>query len=277
MQSFITKLPHMYYLNEKLVRAVSRLWGMTRKEFSAFALDSAQLYAQRMAVTHWSRLTVNDIVKIANATHIPICHFFVQSEEGYVPSKKEDIVFKGKWQEISINIPFIEYVYKHDDEYSRAAIKKCTGVTKVAFYNWFRGNCNMKAQQACDFCNHFHCDIKNIVNDPNEVSGEGPTGNHFGCDIKSIINDPNEVPEEYPAKRKKSQVPTIAERRPLVKSIHFTDDDNYMIEYHKLQLLRAGVSRKDVNAENVIYFFFQHCIKHFQNGIPVEEFCNSIY
>lgn len=81
-----------------------------------------------------------------------------------------------------------------------------------------------------------------------------------------------------PAKRgrKKTKAATIAERRPLQKSIHFTDADNIEIENHKLQLIRAGVPRQDVNAENIIYFFFRHCIKHFKDGIPVEEFSNSI-
>lgn len=81
-----------------------------------------------------------------------------------------------------------------------------------------------------------------------------------------------------PAKhgRKKTKAATIAERRPLQKSIHFTDADNIEIENHKLQLIRAGVPRQDVNAENIIYFFFRHCIEHFKDGIPVEEFTNSI-
>lgn len=81
-----------------------------------------------------------------------------------------------------------------------------------------------------------------------------------------------------PAKRgrKKTKAATIAERRPLQKSIHFTDADNIEIENHKLQLIRAGVPRQDVNAENIIYFFFRHCIEHFKDGIPVEEFSNSI-
>lgn len=76
--------------------------------------------------------------------------------------------------------------------------------------------------------------------------------------------------------RKKTKAATIAERRPLQKSIHFTDADNIEIEHHKLQLIRAGVPRQDVNAENIIYFFFRHCIEHFKDGIPVEEFVNSI-
>lgn len=76
--------------------------------------------------------------------------------------------------------------------------------------------------------------------------------------------------------RKKSKAATIAERRPLQKSIHFTDADNIEIEHHKLQLIRAGVPRQDVNAENIIYFFFRHCIEHFKDGIPVEEFNNFI-
>lgn len=81
-----------------------------------------------------------------------------------------------------------------------------------------------------------------------------------------------------PAKRgrKKTKAATIAERRPLQKSIHFTDADNIEIENHKLQLIRAGVPRQDVNAENIIYFFFRHCIEHFKDGIPVEEFSNTI-
>ena len=81
-----------------------------------------------------------------------------------------------------------------------------------------------------------------------------------------------------PAKRgrKKTKAATIAERRPLQKSIHFTDADNIEIENHKLQLIRAGVPRQDVNAENIIYFFFRHCIEHFKDGIPVEEFINTI-
>lgn len=81
-----------------------------------------------------------------------------------------------------------------------------------------------------------------------------------------------------PAKRgrKKTKAATIAERRPLQKSIHFTDADNIEIENHKLQLIRAGVPRQDVNAENIIYFFFRQCIEHFKDGIPVEEFSNSI-
>lgn len=81
-----------------------------------------------------------------------------------------------------------------------------------------------------------------------------------------------------PAKRgrKKTKAATIAERRPLQKSIHFTDADNIEIEHHKLQLIRAGVPRQDVNAENIIYFFFRHCIEQFKDGIPAEEFTNSI-
>lgn len=81
-----------------------------------------------------------------------------------------------------------------------------------------------------------------------------------------------------PAKRgrKKTKAATIAERRPLQKSIHFTDADNIEIENHKLQLIRAGVPRQDVNAENIIYFFFRHCIENFKDGIPVEEFSNTI-
>ena len=75
--------------------------------------------------------------------------------------------------------------------------------------------------------------------------------------------------------RKKSKTATIAERRPLQKSIHFTDADNIEIEHHKLQLIRAGVPRQDVNAENIIYFFFRHCIEQFKDGIPAEEFTNS--
>lgn len=158
----------MYYINERLIRSLSKLWGMTRKEFSAFALDSAQLYAQRM--TLWSRLSVNDVIQIANATHIPMRHFFVQSEKGYVPNKKEEIIYKGEWNDVSVNLPFIEYVYKHRKIYSHEDIKRCTGNTEVAFYNWFRSqSCNMKAQTACDFCNYFGCDLKNIINDPNDL------------------------------------------------------------------------------------------------------------
>lgn len=169
----------MYYINERLIRSLSKLWGMTRKEFSAFALDSAQLYAQRM--TLWSRLSVNELVKISNATHIPMRHFFVQSEKGYVPSKKEEIIYKGEWHDVSVNLPFIEYVYKHDDIYSRAGIKKSIGMTEVALYNWVkRWNFGMKAQQACDFCNYFGCDLKNIINDPNEL-------------IPGVISDTNKT------------------------------------------------------------------------------------
>lgn len=84
------------------------------------------------------------------------------------------------------------------------------------------------------------------------------------------------VPAPAKRGRKKSKVATIAERRPLQKSIHFTDADNIEIEHHKLQLIRAGVPRQDVNAENIIYYFFRHCIEHFKDGIPAEEFSNSI-
>lgn len=157
----------MYYINERLIRGISQLFGMTRREFSSFAMNSVQLYGQRM--TLWSRLSVTDIIMIANATHIPMRHFFVDSEKGYIPRKKEEIVYNGQWQDITVNIPFIEYVYNHDDKYSRAGIKQSMGVTEVALYNWFkRKHFNMKAQQACDFCNYFGCDLKNIINDPNE-------------------------------------------------------------------------------------------------------------
>ena len=84
------------------------------------------------------------------------------------------------------------------------------------------------------------------------------------------------VPTPAKRGRKKTKAATIAERRPLQKSIHFTDADNIEIENHKLQLIRAGVPRQDVNAENIIYFFFRHCIEHFKDGIPVEEFSNTI-
>lgn len=158
----------MYYINERLIRGISQLFGMTRREFSSFAMNSVQLYGQRM--TLWSRLSVTDIIMIANATHIPMRHFFVDSEKGYIPRKKEEIVYSGKWQDITVNIPFIEYVYNHDDKYSRAGIKQSMGVTEVALYNWFkRKSFNMKAQQACDFCNYFGCDLKNIINDPNDL------------------------------------------------------------------------------------------------------------
>ena len=84
--------------------------------------------------------------------------------------------------------------------------------------------------------------------------------------------------EDTPSKRgrKKSKAATIAERRPKQKSIHFTHEDAIEIEHLKLQLIRAGVPSQDANAENIIYFFFRHCIELFKDGIPVEEFTNSI-
>lgn len=72
--------------------------------------------------------------------------------------------------------------------------------------------------------------------------------------------------------RKKSRAATIAERRPMQKSIHFTADDTLNMEQIKFNLLKAGVDKADANAENIVYFFFQHCLAKFGTDIPLEEF-----
>lgn len=72
--------------------------------------------------------------------------------------------------------------------------------------------------------------------------------------------------------RKKSRAATIAERRPMQKSIHFTSEDTLNMEQIKFNLLKAGVDKADANAENIVYFFFQHCIDKFGTEIPIEQF-----
>ena len=156
----------MYYINENLVRNVYLLFGMTQKQFSEFALDSKQLYPQRL--TMFNRFLVTDIIKICNATHIPIRHFFTTKQVQQPVFSKNDVVVEGTWTEVQLNMEGLTEIYRASGyEFTREELLNTLGVDSSCFWRWLNNSFTMRAQQLCDMCNEFGIDLSNIIVDKN--------------------------------------------------------------------------------------------------------------
>lgn len=164
----------MYYLNEKLIRNVYRLFGMTQRQFSEFALDSQQLYPQRL--TRFHRLLVIDVIKIANATHIPIRHFFTKKKPGHLYMSKKDLVIEDNWTDITINKEGLKRIYETTGyDFDKKEIMQHLQIDTSCFWRWINVSFTMKTSQLCDLCNEFGIDLADIITDTNDFTPTATT------------------------------------------------------------------------------------------------------
>ena len=158
----------MYYVNEKLFRSIYLIHGMSQKEFSAYAFGAKQFYPHRLGEFHL--LTVNDIIKLCNATHIPIRHFFCGSKNGTMPSSLDAIKVKGEWQDITVDFDQLRKISVGDGYgFSRQELLAFLKVDVSCLWRWINTSFKMRAQVLCDMCNEFGIDLADIIKDHNAI------------------------------------------------------------------------------------------------------------
>lgn len=164
----------MYHINEPLIRKIHTLHGMSQRDFSTFAFDSLQFFPHRLC--SFELFNVVDIIKMANATHIPIRYFFCDAKEGRLYNSLSDIKKMTNWKDITINIEQLKKVSLGDGyPFSRSELIGYLNIDASCFWRWIYKSFKMRAQMLCDMCNEFGINMGDIINDENEPIPQATT------------------------------------------------------------------------------------------------------
>ncbi len=158
---------------------------MSQKEFSAFVFGAKQFYPHRLGQLHL--ITVNDILKLSNATHVPIKHFFCSSKNGTMPTSLNSIKVKGKWTDVFIDFAQFRKISVGDGYgFSRQELLAFLQVDVSCLYRWSINTSKIRAQVVCDMCNEFGIDLGDIIKDSNAVIPKAPPSKYTSKTIDQL-------------------------------------------------------------------------------------------
>lgn len=156
----------MYQINEKLVRNLSKMLGMSQRRFSEQTFKHNQVWPQRM--TFFDRMLLSDLVMVSNRWHIPMRYLICEESDAVIPESIAAIQQQGAWKEVKIDVEAFRRAYQRAcSAKGRNAVSQALGVTNSCVWRWVTVRFTVRAQTICDFCNFAGVDYHDFVRDAN--------------------------------------------------------------------------------------------------------------
>ena len=185
----------MIYFNNLLFSSINTVFGLTQKGFSMKVYGNDFKYKQRLSCI--DRLLVNDVIRLCNAMHISISHFFVLE-----PVK--DIIQEKTYYTIG-ELDFKQIVFKNENIAELYGGKRLAGkltrdeiaaklhISNATLYLWSKNSEQIKISSLLEMCNTLHVPLKEFIEDPNRKLVEDAYSND--------PNLPSEIMDEIRALR----------------------------------------------------------------------------